>query len=187
MKNFLVFLSSAVFLMSCGNESGLDLSGVDPGLTVPPTQVMVLGTAHLNNYENDLSLDDLEPLLVRLEAYAPDIITVEGSPGMTCQRARSYPREHVGYAHVFCFDGEPYRTESGLSVSQASFQAREALLDWPDRPTAAQRRQLAAYFLASEEPVSALVQWLQLADEDRVAGDGLGPASVKVLTASGSP
>ena len=178
-------LASVLALAACGQNDSLDFSGVDPALTVPPTQIMVLGTAHLYNYENNLSLNDLEPLLERLEAYAPDIVTIENSPGMTCQRARSYPREHAGYADVYCFDGGPYRAESGLSLSQGSFQAREALLDWPDTPTAAERRQLASYFLASEEPVSALVQWLQLDEVDRVAGDGLGPASVEVLNRLG--
>ena len=172
MKNFSMFLSCAVLLTSCGDQSGWDFRGVDPALTVPPTQIMVLGTPHLSNHQGTLSLDDLEPLLDRLEAYAPDIITVENSPGMTCHRARSYPREHVGYADYFCFDGEPYRAESNLTLSQASFLAREALLDWPDTPTAAKRRQLAAYFLASEEPISALVQWLRLDDVDKVAWDG---------------
>jgi len=181
MKRFLVFLSSAVFLTACATNSGLDLRGVDPALTVPPTQVMVLGTAHLSGYEDDLSLDDLEPLLERLETYAPDIITIESSPGMTCQRARAYPREHDGYADYYCVDGEPYRAESGLSVPEGSFQARKALLDWPSTPTAAERRQLAAYFLASDEAVSALVQWLRLDEADRVTGDGLGPASVELL------
>ncbi len=185
MKSFLTFLLSAAFLTSCGNESELDLRGVDPALTVQPTQIMVLGTTHLSGYKDDLSLDDLEPLLERLETYAPDIITIESSPGMTCQRARAYPREHDGYADYYCFDGEPYRAESGLSVSEGSFLARKALLDWPDTPTAAERRQLAAYFLASDEPVSALVQWLRLDQVDRVAGDGLGPASVEAFNRFG--
>ena len=185
MKKLLAVLSGALILASCENTISSNFGGVDPALTVPPTQIMVLGTAHLSGYKDDLSLADLEPLLERLETYAPDIITVEDSPGMTCQRARSYPREHDGYADYYCFDGEPYRAESGLSVSQGSFQAREALLDWPDTPTAAERRQLSAYFLASEEPISALVQWLRLEDVDRVAGDGLGPASVGVLNRLG--
>lgn len=185
MKNLLAILSGALILASCENTVSSNFGGVDPGLTVPPTQIMVLGTAHLSGYKDDLSLGDLEPLLDRLEAYAPDIITVEDSPGMTCQRARSYPREHVGYADYYCFDGEPYRTESDLSVAEGSFQARKALLDWPSTPTAAERRQLASYFLASEEPISALVQWLRLDEADRVAGDGLGPASVGVLNRFG--
>ena len=74
MKMYLMFLLGAAFLTSCGNDSSIDLSGVDPDLTVPPTQVMVLGTAHLSGYKDKLTLDDLEPLMQRLETYAPDII-----------------------------------------------------------------------------------------------------------------
>ena len=189
MKNFLMVLSGTLLLASCATDASFDasfdaslgFSGVDPALTVQPTQVMVLGTAHLSGYKDDLTLDDLEPLLERLEAYGPDIITTEDSSGMTCNRARTYPREHEGYANVFCFDGAPYRAESGLSVSEGSYRARNALLDWPGTPTAAERRQLAAAFIASEEPASALVQWLRLGDDDRVAGDGLGPLSVAFL------
>ena len=181
MKKGLWLLLSAAFLASCGNEGPINLSGIDPDLTVPPTQVMVLGTAHLSGYKDKLTLDDLEPLMERLEIYAPDIITIENSSGMTCNRVRVYPREHEGYADGYCFDGEPYRAESGLSVSEGSFRARNALLDWPNTPTAVQRRQLAAAFLASAEPESALVQWLRLDNEDRVAGDGLGPLSVARL------
>ena len=184
MNKGLWILLSTAFLASCGNDDLIDLSGIDPELTVPPTQVMVLGTAHLSGYKDKLTLDDLEPLMERLETYAPDIITVENSSGMTCSRVRAYPREHEGYADGYCFDGTPYRTESGLAVAEASFQARKALRDWPEAPTAAQRRQLAAAFLASNESVSATVQWLRLDEQDRVAGDGLGPESVAFLKRS---
>lgn len=181
MKTSIVLLCGAIFLASCDSSGPIDLSGVDPALTVPSTQVMVLGTAHLSGYKDKLTLDDLEPLMERLESYAPDIITIENSSGMTCNRVRTYPREHEGYAGGYCFDGTPYRAESGLSVSEGSFLARNALLDWPRTPTASQRRQLAASFIASEEPASALVQWLRLDEQDRVVGEGLGPLSVAFL------
>ena len=48
-------------------------------------------------------------------------------------------------------------------------------------PTAAQRRSLAAAYIASEEPESALVQWLRLDTADRMVGDGLGLKSVELL------
>lgn len=176
----------AFILVSCSAEDdSFNFHGLDPTLTVPPTQVMVLGTAHLSNFSDVLDLDDLEPLLERLAIYAPDIITIENSSGMTCNRARTYPREHEGYADGYCFDGDLYRAESGLSVSEGSFQARNALLDWPDAPTAKERRQLAAAFLASEEPESALVQWLQLDEDNKKAADGLGPVSAEFLNGYG--
>ena len=174
---------AALALASCGNQDSLNFSGVDPALTVPPTQIMILGTTHLSNYSDTLSMGDLEPLLKRLDAYAPDVITVEDSSGKTCNRARTYPLEHGGYVDGYCFDGAPYREESSLSISEGSFKARMTLLNWPAAPTAAQRRSLAAAFIAGEEPYSALVQWLRLDSVERVASDGLGPKSVEMLNA----
>ena len=181
MKSLFGLLAITITLASCSNDNSLDFSGVDSALTVQPTQVMVLGTSHLTNYSDDISLDELEPLLNRLEAYAPDVITIEASSGMTCNRARVYEREHIGYGDYYCFDGSPFREESGLSVQEGSFQARKALLEWPESPNASQRRALAAAFIASEEPESALVQWFQLDSSDRVSGEGLGPKSMAML------
>ena len=181
MKKLLVILSTALILASCENTISSNFGGVDPTLTVSPTQIMILGTPHLSNYSEDLNLADLEPLLERLEKYAPDIITIESSSGMTCNRVRSYPLEHAGYANYYCFDGEPYRAESGLSVSDGSFHAHHILLDWPSQPTVEQRKTLTAAFLASEEPESALVQWLQLNKKDRQIGEGVGAMSVEFL------
>lgn len=48
-------------------------------------------------------------------------------------------------------------------------------------PTPAQRRRLAATFLAAGEPASALVQWLHLPEAERVEGDGLDDALVQAL------
>ncbi len=181
MKTKLISLALAITLVGCGQTDSISFSGVDPALTVPPTQIMVLGTTHLSNYSDVLSTEDLDPLLDRLASYSPDVITIENSSGMTCNRARSYPREHVGYADTYCFDSADYREESGFSVTEGSFKARSALNAWPDEPSAIQRRALAAAFIASNEPNSALVQWLRLDVADRIAGDGLGPKSVDLL------
>ena len=181
LKSFSVPVLIALTLAACSQKDSINFSGVDPDLTVAPTQIMVLGTTHLSNYRDDIALDDLDPLLDRLAAYAPDVITIENSSGMVCNRVRAYPREHVGYADSYCFDSADYREESGLSVSEGSFKARNALKTWPQSPNAAQRRALAAAFIASNEPNSALVQWLRLDGADRVVGDGLGPKSVDLL------
>ena len=181
MKSIFGTLAITMTLASCGNNDSLNFSGVDPALTVPPTQIMVLGTTHLSNYRNDLTLNDLDPLLDRLDKYAPDVITIENSSGMTCNRVRAYPREHAGIADSYCLDGAPFREESGLSIAEGSYQARIALKNWPEAPTAAQRRALAAALIASEESASAVVQWFRLDERDRVAADGLGPKSVELL------
>lgn len=144
MKSIFGTLAIAITLVSCGNNDSLNFSGVDPALTVPPTQIMVLGTTHLSNYRDDLTLEDLDPLLDRLEVYAPDVITIENSSGMTCNRIRAYPLEHVGIADSYCLDGTPFREESGLSIAEGSYQARIALKNWPEAPTAAHSQPLSS-------------------------------------------
>lgn len=181
MRSLLALLAITITLASCNGDRSFSFNGVDSNLTVPPTQIMVLGTSHLSNYRDDISLEQLNPLLNRLEAYEPDVITIEASSGMICNRARIYSREHLGYADYYCFDSTSFREESGLSIQEGSFQARKALLNWPDNPTASQRRSLAAAFIASGEPESALVQWLQLTSSDRVSGDGVGSKSLELL------
>jgi hypothetical protein len=52
---------------------------------------------------------------------------------------------------------------------------------WPAQPAASQRRSLAALFLAAGDPSSALVQWWQLRESERHAGDGLDEALVQAL------
>ncbi|MEP6342982.1 MAG: hypothetical protein ABJ275_06675 [Maricaulaceae bacterium] len=73
-------------------------------------------------------MENINPLLDRLEAYAPDVITIEDSSRMTCNRIRAYPLEYVGIADSHCFDGAPFREESGLSISEGTYQARIAIL-----------------------------------------------------------
>jgi hypothetical protein len=55
------------------------------------------------------------------------------------------------------------------------------LAEWPKAPTAAQRRRLAAVFLAAGESSSAVVQWLRLPREERRASDSLTPELVRFL------
>jgi hypothetical protein len=49
----------------------------------------------------------------------------------------------------------------------------KTLKAWPAQPTAAQRRHLAALFLAASDRGSAWAQWLQLPADERRTGDGV--------------
>lgn len=158
----------------------VDLRGVDPALELEPTQVMVLGTAHLAAVEN-LEAHHITPLLDRLALFDPQVITIEGVPGETCEMMRLYPSEYAAALDSYCFDPAPFRAESALSVGQAAARVSTVLATWPDTPSAEQRRGLAAAFLASGEPYSALVQWWYLDKDERRLGDGLGMASVAFL------
>jgi hypothetical protein len=61
----------------------------------------------------------------------------------------------------------------------------KTLKAWPAQPTPAQRRHLAALFLAANEPASGYVQWLQLPETERHAGDGLDAALAEKLGQAG--
>lgn len=60
-------------------------------------------------------------------------------------------------------------------------EVRKTLKAWPARPSAAQRRHLAALYLAAAEKASAYAQWLQLPAAERHSGDGLDDALVQKL------
>lgn len=158
----------------------VDLRGVDAALELKPTQVMVLGTAHLSAVDG-LEAQHIGPLLDRLALFNPQVITIEGVPGETCEMMRLYPSEYAAALSNYCFDLAPFRAESALSAGQAAARVRTLLTDWPEAPSAEQRRELAAAFLATGEPYSALVQWWRLNEDERRIGNGLGMASVAFL------
>lgn len=81
----------------------------------------------------------------------------------------------------YCPDTRQAQAATGMDVPAAIAGMRRLLKAWPDAPTPAQRRRLAAVFLAAGEPASALVQWLQLPAAQRRAGDGLDQALVARL------
>lgn len=66
-------------------------------------------------------------------------------------------------------------------MPQATAEAEKLLAAWPAAPSSAQRRRLAAVFLAGGEEASAVVQWLRLPATERRAGDGLDAALVARL------
>jgi hypothetical protein len=83
--------------------------------------------------------------------------------------------------HTYCRDTSEAKSATGLDIPAAIAEARQLLKAWPSTPTPAQRRHLAAVFLASGEPASGLVQWLQLPEAERHDGDGLSDALVTQL------
>jgi hypothetical protein len=146
----------------------------------PPSQVLVLGSPHLSAYK-DLRPSAVTPLLDRLAAWRPQAIAVEDVSGLQCEAMRRYPSRYAESVAQYCPDPTAAGKALGLDVPAATAAADQMLRDWPTTPTAAQRRHLAAIFLAAGEPGSAMVQWLRLADAQRHAGDGLDNAMVAEL------
>ncbi|RVT92407.1 DUF5694 domain-containing protein [Sphingomonas crocodyli] len=156
----------------------------DPGamqVAGPRTQMLVLGTPHLGEFGESFRPELLGPLLDRLAAFRPDVITIEGLSGPDCEMLIRYKPLYPGVADDFCWDPAPARDATGLDMPAAEAAVDAALKSWPAQPTAGDRRHLAALFLASGDRASALVQWLRLPEAEQHAGDGLDAALVAVI------
>ena len=150
------------------------LPSLDQKMPGPHTQVLVLGSVHLNELPAPVKPEALQPLVDRLAAYKPDLITIEAIPGEQCDLVARHPDAYVAEDFApYCASTAQAKAATGLDVPAAIAQARRLLKEWPADPAPAQRRRLAALFLAAGERASALVQWLQLPADERKAGDGL--------------
>lgn len=160
----------------------VDLSKLDTGMAGPRAQVLVLGSVHLSEMPKSFKPESLEPVLERLAAFKPQIITIEALSGETCDLVARHPAVYAPEdVDRFCRDPAPARTATGLGVPAAIAEVRKTLKDWPAQPTPAQRRRLAATFLAANDSASAFVQWLYLPKSERRVGDGLDAALVALL------
>lgn len=182
MKQVLaVALAMSLASVACAQQR-VDLATLDAAMPGPPTQVLVLGSVHLSQGEDAKRFDpaSLEPVLQRLAAYRPGVVTIEALSGETC----ALMRLRAAYKEVmdgFCPKVAEAQAATGLDLPAALDAIDAALKDWPAQPAAAQRRRLAALFLAAGEPASALVQWWQLPEAERRAGDGLDDVLVQGL------
>lgn len=156
----------------------IDLTTLDRDMAGPRTRVLVLGTMHLSGMPKDFDAKALNPLLDKLAGFKPQIVTIEAISGEQCDLAARHPSV---YGQDYCADTAAAKAATGLDVPAAIAQANAVLADWPAQPTRAQRRRLAALFLAANDRASAYVQWLQLPQAERIAGDGLDDALVAML------
>lgn len=152
----------------------------------PPSEVMVLGTPHLSSLPNTFRGEQLAPLLDRLAAWKPQVITIEALSGPQCDHLRRYAALHDNPAEDYCPDVAAEQKALGLDMAGATVAIEQTLKDWPTQPSAGQRRRLAALFLAEGDPTSAYVQWLRLPPAERRAGDGLNEAMVARLEKVGA-
>lgn len=142
------------------------------------SQVLVLGTVHLREMGQDFKPSSLDRLLERLAGFKPEIITVEDESGEECDLALRHPAK---YGEDYCKRPAEAQAATGLDIPAALAEVERTLKSWPDAPSAAQRRRLAALFLAAKESASAAAQWLQLPKSEQHAGDGLNEALVGQL------
>ncbi|USX24388.1 DUF5694 domain-containing protein [Oxalobacteraceae bacterium OTU3CINTB1] len=146
-----------------------------------PNEVMVLGSPHLSQMPKTVDMTRFALLTDRLMEWKPQAVAIESLSGMQCAYLRSYPQRYADSVKTYCWDPAPANAATGVNVPEANAQAERLLLAWPAAPSSAQRRKLAALFLAGGERASALVQWLRLPDAERHAGDGLPESLVPML------
>ena len=157
-----------------------DPSALKENISGTPGEVLVLGSPHLSALPKDFDPKNLEPLLVRLAAWRPAIIAIEGLSGPDCERLIRYKPLYPG-ASDYCWDPSAAQKVVGIDMVAATIEAEKLLGAWPENPAPADRRRLAVLFLAGGEPASAVVQWLRLPASERRAGEGLDDTLVAEL------
>jgi hypothetical protein len=151
-----------------------------------PTQVLTIGSTHLGQLGKPVTPEMLAPLLDKLAAFNPEIITHEGLSGEQCDLLKRYSARYPGVFDTYCFDSAEAERATGLTSAMAMERIEKTLGSWPAKPTATQRRQLASFFLAANDRPSARVQWLQLPEPERKLGDGIDDAMLKIVTREGA-
>jgi hypothetical protein len=174
----LLALSGCSTLASDPAPAPGNLRGLDRDMAGPRAQVLVLGTVHLSGMPASFDRASLDGVLDRLAAFRPDIVTIERESGEECDMAARHPAK---YGADYCASTAAAAAATGLEVPSALAAVETTLKAWPAQATPAQRRRLAALFLAANDPASAYVQWLQLPAPERRAGDGLDAALVDML------
>jgi len=178
MSNWTRMVCGLIAAAPLAAQAQIDLATLDRDMTGPRAQVLVLGTVHLSGMPAGFKPAALDGLLDRLAAYKPEIVTIEDEPGEDCDTAARYPAK---YGADYCSSTAVAQAATGLDVAAALAEVNQTLKAWPAKPTPAQRRRLAAAFLAAHDSASAYVQWLQLPEGERRVGDGLDSKLVEML------
>lgn len=182
---------SALLLVLLASTAAAQTPAFDPrswkgAQAGPPTQVLTIGSAHLSQLSNTVTPDMLEPLLAKLVAFKPDIVTHEGISGEQCDTLQRFAARYPGMYDTYCWPTDDARKATGLDIPGALAAVDAQLASWPVHPTADQRRHLAALFIAAGDRPSARLQWVQLPLSERRTGNGIDDALLKILTPSGT-
>lgn len=147
----------------------------------PPNQLLVVGSTHLSGMPATFRPEQLGPVLDKLAAWRPQAIAIEAVSGSQCDFMRHYLDRYKDSIESYCWDPVPAAKATGLDVPTATAAWNRVLATWPAAPLPADRRRLAALFLAGGESACALVQWLRLPENERHAGEGLDTVLVARL------
>jgi hypothetical protein len=164
----------------------VDFSAWRGSIVGRPTKVAVLGSTHLGQRNGAFDATTLEPLLAKLAAFNPTIITHEGLSGEQCELVQRYDKIYPKIFDDYCKSFSKAIQASTIPIVQARTEAEILLKTWPSAPTPSQRRHLAVLFLASGDQPSARVQWFQLPTSERVKVDGITEGMLPLLNREGA-
>jgi Family of unknown function (DUF5694) len=187
MKPMLLALALTLFAANASaRETPFDPRDFKGTQIGEPTRVLTIGSVHLLSLKPAPTADMIAPLLDKLAAFKPDIITHEGISGEQCDDLSRHEAIYPGVWDPYCWGVEEAKAATGLTVAQALVEVEKTLNSWPADPAPAARRRLASLFLAANDRHSAQVQWLRLPAAERHTGDGVDDALLKLLTRAGA-
>jgi hypothetical protein len=181
MRLILIFCAFFVSVSASAKTPAFDPRSWRGEHAGPPTQVLTIGSAHLAQMKTPPKPESLKPLLDKLAAFDPDIITHEGLSGEQCDIVERYAARYPNIHKDYCWDTKDAQKATGLTVPMAMEGIEKTLRAWPAKPTATDRRKLTSLFLAANDRPSAMVQWLQLPAAERRIGDGIDAGLMKIL------
>ncbi len=137
------------------------------------TQVMVLGSAHLNRYTNRLEQEDFEPLIQRLVSFNPQVIAVESIYNASIfnyQHRESYQEVIKHFAATSVLLAETAQQTLQVDASEAIEKVRFAVED--KQYSLAERKKIILTQLAGYNLPTALLHWMKL-DKKQKSSSGL--------------
>lgn len=172
---------SGVSIAAAQTYHPFDTSRLKGPRSGPQNQLLVLGSTHLSNMPATFRPLQLDPVLDKLATWRPQAIAIEAVSGAQCDFMRHYLDRYKDSVESYCWDPAPAAKATGLDVPSATAAWNRMLATGPAAPLPANRRHLAALFLAGGESACALVQWLRLPENERHADGNLDAALVARL------
>ncbi|WP_156896247.1 DUF5694 domain-containing protein [Aestuariibacter salexigens] len=156
-----------------GVAPSFNFAGTQTNLGGQPTRILVLGTTHLAQLDQQsFHPSHLSLVNERLAQFAPDVIAIESINGRACDEIQRY---EALYPNVQGYCSDTTEALQALKLSRPEAAARiEQMRDaWPDAPSSSERRRLAMLYYAAGETWSGILQWAMLTEEQRIAEDGV--------------
>ncbi|MEM9840473.1 MAG: hypothetical protein AAF830_15140, partial [Pseudomonadota bacterium] len=121
IKHLLATATALAFSAQAATAQDVDFSGVQDGVAGGPTEVLVLGTAHLNQLPDEaFDPSHLAIVLKKLEEFQPDVIAIEAIGGFGCSLLLTYGDVFNNAADSYCSDPAPALAGLGMDFPEAA-------------------------------------------------------------------